>query len=236
MTLAQLFRLKQNEFPGVNPGIINNDVNGDGPSNDAQRESDMLQMADSRAEAGIRGDLNRAEAVRSARQDHGYQGSFPLEQQEQAKEQDALARLLLPKRMELAAAQQEHETQREFTAGQNDQNRMAMGQRSNAAITGQNGRLASQQAEARARTIETKGSPRESKWRSLFGLGGLNPAVDSNATIRQQDATAARAAGNTQAASGEDTFLMESPDGSEQAQVPQSQVQAYLAKGGRLVQ
>lgn len=86
--------------PGEQPsGVAFNDYLASRPKTfEQQREAGVLSDMDNRAEAGIQHDLQQAEAVRGARA-HGFNGSFPLEEQEQAAEEAKLKLATEPHRV-----------------------------------------------------------------------------------------------------------------------------------------
>lgn len=229
-SLYQMFRINPGMFPGTNPGVFNNEINSAIPESiEKQREAALLSGADHRAEIGIRDDLAKAEAVRGARE-RGFTGTYPLQEQEQDLVNQKLRQVLLPKQMELEAAQLNRQESREFTAGQNQLNRDAMQTRIETTQQGQDRRLAERGADIAARSVKKGNNP----LRKLFG--GMM-GVESNEDIQAREAAEMRNKVRTQMNAGQPgQVLMRSPDGSEEAYVDAARVNEFLARGGVVVE
>lgn len=239
-SLYNLFKINPGSFPGVNPGafadVANNDIADEtaqykAESPEMQREQEILHNADQRAEVGIRGDLNEAAKVRQAR-NLGFEGSYPLKQQQDEEERSALAKVLLPKQMELRAEMENRAATRDFNANQASQDRATRVQIAQGSQTGQNQRLQQRSEDVAARGVKLGKNP----LRSFLSPIGI---MDSNEQVQKDEQNRVR--GNMRAQitspSGSDgTTIMEDPNTGEQVYVPNDRVAEYEAKGARRVQ
>lgn len=235
-SLYNLFRVNPGAFPGVNPGAFNDAANEDAAidsvnykatSPEMQREQDMLGAADQRAEIGIRGDLAEAQQVRQAR-DLGYDGSLPLKQKAEADTRSALAKVLLPKQMELEAAARNQAATREFTASENDQNRLSRESIAQGSQQGQNQRMIDRSADVAARSVKAGSNPL--RWLlSPTGLVDSNAAVQAKEQQRVRDQVKSQMSGVT----GSSVMVpMIAPDGGPLS-VPEDRVTEMEAHGAR---
>ena len=110
-----------------------------------QRQAGVLNSMNQRTDATMAHDLEDAEAVRHAR-NLGFNGSYPLREQDEYTANQKLQLLLKPQEAELAAEEKRLAAQQAFTASQNEQNRVAANQRAAATQTGADQRSAANRA------------------------------------------------------------------------------------------
>lgn len=238
-SLYNLFKINPGAFPGTNPGAFNDVANDEiadtsasykAYSPEMQREQEILHNADQRAEIGIRGDLNEASQVRQAR-NLGFEGSYPLKQQQDETERSALAKVLLPKQMELQAELANKDATREFSASQGAMDRATRLQIAQGSQSGQNQRSQQRSEDVAARGVKLGHNP----LRSFLSPLGI---MDSNEQVQKDEQNRVRgnmrSATSPTASSG--TVIMEDPNSGEQVYVPNERVAEYEAKGARRVQ
>ena len=115
------------------------------PTYEQQREGGVLAGMDARTNASMASDLAEANQVRDAR-NMGFDGSYPLREQDEYTANQKLQLLLKPQEAELAAEEKRLATQQAFTASQNEQNRVAANQRAAATQAGADQRSAANRA------------------------------------------------------------------------------------------
>jgi hypothetical protein len=185
------------------------------PSIEKQREAAVLASMDARTNASMARDLEEANAVRAAR-NMGFEGSYPIREQNDYAAQQKLAQILLPKQYELAAADKRLQQQQAFDAAEGERNRAASMERVQAAQGGQNNRVAAQQAAITARANQQQQNKRGALGRAWDWMtGGSQPVAPASAP------------------SG--PVIMMDPNSGETRQVPAEMVEQYLSRGAVVV-
>lgn len=235
--LYNMFKINPQAFPGVNPATFANQANEEAanvrPTFEQQREAGVLADSSDRAEIGIRSDLEEAQKVRDAR-NMGFEGSYPLKQQKDEEDRSAMARLLMPKQMELQAAAMNQDATRQFAAGEHDQDRASRESIAAASQQGQNQRQGVSAGNAAAKSVKLGSNP----LRSLFG-GYMG--IDTNEQVQQHEQERVRSSVQSQMGmsggqSGSSGMVqMVAPDGGPMT-VPQDRVDEMEALGARRVQ
>lgn len=185
--LSRMFRVNQNQFPGVQPGMFNEEINTAIPGGiERQREAATLSALDARTQQGLDQDLEEAEAVRGAR-DMGFQGQFPMREAADWQAEQKLGMLLAPERertrqeaMKMQGAQAERGAARDFQAQQGMQDRAS---REGIAARAQAGQTERAQLPLREKAEDTDG------WGNLFGLFGGKKAQAAPATAAAPSAS-----------------------------------------------
>ena len=144
------------------------------PTYEQQREGAVLSDMDARTNASMASDLAEANQVRDAR-NMGFDGTYPLREQEEYGVNQKLRQILLPKQLELDAENRRLAATQEFTANQNEQNRVAANNRAAATQTGMDRRAAESRAHALNMAKQTGRIKGQSWLSSLFGGGDDAP-------------------------------------------------------------
>jgi hypothetical protein len=195
MPLARQFQRPQSlrQMFGIEPevgqepsGIAFNDYLANiPPTYEQQREGAVLSDMDARTNASMADDLAESNKVRDAR-NMGFEGSYPLREQDEYGANQKLRQILLPKQMELEAENSRLANTQQFTAGQNDLNRAAANERAAATQTGQDRRAAESRAHSLNMARQTGRIKGEGWLSSLFGGGGDEPEAAASGVVMMQ--------------------------------------------------
>lgn len=207
---AALGEQEMNTTPGRTPsGIAQNAYFSSMPNtNEQEREATATDALDAGASARYQAGLDQNKEIDMANTGAKALGfDNPRAQQEDAA-MKKLQMILAPEKMKLDAANAGADEARSYATLEHDKDRQL---RSDIVAAQQGGQNARNSATLNTRTTQFNQTHPPGIMDRLKGMFGGKTAPE--ATVR-----------------------MESPDGQEQADVPQSQVQAFIARGGKVIQ
>jgi hypothetical protein len=159
------------QLPSYEPFADTNDINDYLASiprtGEQNREASILQDMDARASASLDRDLGEAEAVRSAR-NLGFDGTYPVRQQQEDVAMKKLQQLLMPKQIE----QQTEMMKAGASQAEAERSRAAAMERAQLGQTGQDRRAAEGRTHALNMAKQTGRIQQPGILSSFFGLGG----------------------------------------------------------------